>query len=266
MDSYTLTQINIYPVKSLGGILLQSSRVDERGLKYDRRWMIVDENNQFITQRKYPQMSLLQPEIKESLLIINHKQNKVTPLTISLSPYNEEEINVQIWKDNIPAIKYNSDVNEWFTKAIGLRCSLVHMPDTTKRKVNSKYIDNQIVSFADGYPFLIIGEESLVDLNNRLKDPLPVNRFRPNLVFSGGEPFDEDGWMRFKIGGVEFRSIKPCSRCVVTTVDQNTSNKSKEPLKTLSQYREVNGKVMFGMNLVCEVTGKLKMGDQINHL
>jgi uncharacterized protein YcbX len=140
------------------------------------------------------------------------------------------------------------------------------MPDTTKRKVNSKYIDNQIVSFADGYPFLIIGEESLVDLNNRLKDPLPVNRFRPNLVFSGGEPFDEDGWMRFKIGGVEFRSIKPCSRCVVTTVDQNTSNKSKEPLKTLSQYREVNGKVMFGMNLVCEVTGKLKMGDQINHL
>ena len=266
MDSYTLTQINIYPVKSLGGILLQSSRVDERGLKYDRRWMIVNENNQFITQRKYPQMSLLQPEIKENLLIINHKQNKVTPLTISLSPYSEEEINVQIWKDNIPAIKYNSDVNEWFTKAIGLRCSLVYMPDTTKRKVNPRYVDNQIVSFADGYPFLIIGEESLVDLNNRLKDPLPMNRFRPNLVFGGGEPSDEDVWKRFRIGGVEFRSIKPCSRCVVTTVDQDTSIKNNEPLNTLSQYREVNGKVMFGMNLVCEVTGKLKMGDQINHL
>jgi uncharacterized protein YcbX len=266
MNNYTLTQINIYPVKSLGGILLLSSEAEERGLKYDRRWMIVDENNQFITQRKYPQMSLLWPEIKESLLIINHKQNKIAPLSIPLSPYNEEEINVQIWKDNIPAIKYNSDVNEWFTEAIGLKCSLVYMPDTTKRKVDPKYVDNQIVSFADGYPFLIIGEKSLVDLNNRLKDPLPMNRFRPNLVFDGGKPFDEDGWKRFRIGGVEFHSIKPCSRCVVTTVDQNTSNKGKEPLKTLAQYREVNGKVMFGMNLVCEGTGNVKVGDQINHL
>lgn len=266
MKSYTLSQINIYPVKSLGGILLQTSQVEVRGLKYDRRWMIVDENNRFITQRKYPQMSLLQPEIKESLLIINHKQNKIAPLSISLSPSNEEEINVQIWKDNIPAIKYNSDVNEWFSKAIGLRCSLVYMPDTTMRKVNLKYLDYQIVSFADGYPFLIIGEESLVDLNNRLKDPLLMNRFRPNLVFDGGKPFDEDGWKRFRIGSVDFRSIKPCSRCVITTVDQDTSNKGKEPLKTLSQYREVNGKILFGMNLVCEGTGTVKVGDQINHL
>ncbi|MBT8387640.1 MAG: MOSC domain-containing protein [Ignavibacteria bacterium] len=263
---YKLTEINIYPVKSLGGILLQSSQAEERGLKYDRRWMIVDENNQFISQRKYPQLSLLWQAINESLFIINHKQNKIEPLSIPLSPYNEEEINVQIWKDKIPAIKYHSDVNEWFTEAIGLKCSLVYMPDTTKRTVDPKYVDNQIVSFADGYPFLIIGEESLVNLNNRLKDPLPMNRFRPNLVFDGGKPFDEDGWKRFRIGAIEFHSIKPCSRCVVTTVDQDTSNRGKEPLKTLAQYRKVNGKVMFGMNLVCEGTGNVNVGDQINHL
>jgi len=263
---YNLTEINIYPVKSLGGISLQSSQVEERGLKHDRRWMLVDSSNQFITQRNYPQMALLQPEIKENLIIINHKQDNFKPLTIPHTPYDEDEINVQVWKDNVSAIKYNSDVNHWFTKAIGLKCCLVYMPDTTKRKVSPKYVENQIVSFADGYPFLIIGEKSLVDLNNRLKDPLLMNRFRPNLVFSGGEPFDEDGWKRFKIGGVEFRSVNPCSRCVVTTVDQDTSNKAKEPLKTLSQYREVNGKVMFGMNLVSEETGDLKIGDQINIL
>jgi len=263
---YNLTEINIYPVKSLGGISLHTSPVEERGLKYDRRWMIVDESNQFITQRNYPQMTLLQPEIKESLLIINHKQDKLKPLTIPLTPFNEEEIKVQIWKDNVPAIKYNSYVNEWFTKAIGSKCCFVYMPETTTRKVNPKYVDNQIVSFADGYPFLIIGEKSLVDLNNRLKDPLPMNRFRPNFVFSGENPFDEDNWKRFSIGSVEFQSVKPCPRCVVTTIDQDTSNKSVEPLHTLSQYREVNGKVLFGMNLVCERAGNLKLGDQINIL
>jgi len=175
-------------------------------------------------------MASLQPEIKENLLIINHKQNKFTPLTIPLSPYIEEEINVQVWKDNVPAIKYNRYINEWFTKAIGIKCNLVYMPGTTMRKVNPKYADNQIVSFADGYPFLIIGEESLADLNSRLKDPLPVNRFRPNFVFSGGEPFDEDKWKRFRISDIEFRPVKPCSRCVVTTVNQETSKRSGEPL------------------------------------
>jgi len=263
---YTLTEINIYPVKSLGGISLQSSPVEKRGLKYDRRWMVVDESNQFITQRKYPQMSLLQPEIKENLHIINHKQNKFAPLTVPLTPYNEEEINVQVWKDNVPAIKYSNDVNAWFAEAIGIKCKFVYMPDTTRRKVNRQYADNQLVSFADSCPFLIIGERSLADLNSRLKDPLPMNRFRPNFVFSEGKPFDEDKWKRFRIGDVEFRTVKPCARCVVTTVNQETSKKIDEPLYTLSQFRKVNGKVMFGMNLVCEGSGNLNIGDQINFL
>lgn len=266
MNNYTLTQINIYPVKSLGGISLQSSLFEERGLQYDRRWMLVDEYNQFITQRSYPQMALLQPEVKENLLIINHKQNKYTPLTIPLSPYNEEEINVQVWKDNVPAIKYSRDVSEWFTKTIDIKCNLVYMPNTTKRNVSPEYADNHVVSFADGYPFLIIGEESLADLNNLLKDPLPMNRFRPNLVFSGGYPFDEDKWDRFLIRGVEFRTAKPCSRCAITTIDQDTTNKNNEPLQTLAKYRKVNGKVIFGMNLVSEGMGKLKIGDKISIL
>lgn len=225
--------------------------------------MLVDDSNRFITQRSHPQMALLRVEIQNDLLTIKHKQNKLSPLTVALFPYNADEINVQIWKDNVTALKYNHDVNDWFTEAIRLKCSLVHMPYYTKRNVNPEFAKNKIVSFADGYPFLIIGEESLNDLNNKLKMPLPMNRFRPNLVFSGGEPFDEDRWKRFKIGDVEFCAVKPCSRCVITTINQDTGIKSKEPLKTLSTYRGKNGGVLFGMNLVTEETGTIKFGDEI---
>jgi len=247
MINYNLTQINIYPIKSLGGISLQSSLVEERGLQYDRRWMLVDEQNKFITQRLHPEMALLTVEIKNDLLTIKHKQNQLSPLTILPLPYDEEEINVQIWKDNVNAIKYSSDANDWFTEAIGFKCNLVYMHDSTKRKVDLKYAKNKMVGFADGYPFLIIGEESLNDLNKRLEEPLPMNRFRTNFVFSGGKPFNEDNWKTIKIGNVVFHSTKSCPRCVITTINQDTGIKGKEPLKTLATFRQKDNNVMFGM-------------------
>ena len=225
--------------------------------------MLVDEQNKFITQRLCPKIALLKVKIKNDLLTIKHKQKNLSPLTVSPFSYSADEISVQIWKDNITALKYNNDVNDWFAEAIGLKCSLVHMPHYTKRKVNPEFAKNKIVSFTDGYPFLIIGEESLNDLNNRLEKPLPMNRFRPNLVFSGGKPFDEDNWKTIKIGNIIFPSTKPCPRCVTTTIDQNTGVKGKEPLKTLSAYREKDNKVMFGMNLVAEGTGTINVGDEI---
>ena len=263
MNKYSLSQINIYPVKSLGGISLQSAKVEERGLQYDRRWMLVDEQNNFITQRLHPNMALLRVEITNELLTIKHKKNKLSPLTIHPMPYDDEEVNVQIWKDNVTALKYNSDVNNWFTEAIEIKCSLVYMPDSTRRKVNPEYASNKIVGFADGYPFLIIGEESLNDLNKRLEEPIPMNRFRTNYVFSGGKAFDEDNWKTINIGNAVFHSVKPCPRCVITTINQNTGMKSKEPLKTLAAFRQKDNKVMFGMNLVAEGTGKVIVGDEI---
>ena len=263
INKYFLSAINIYPIKSLGGISLQSSLIEERGLGFDRRWMLVDDAKRFITQRSNPQMALFNVKLENELLIINHKQNKLSPLTIRLQPYEEELINVQVWKDSVIALKYGGDVNDWFSKALGIKCKLVYMPDTTKRKVDPKYANNKIVSFADGYQFLIIGEESLNDLNNKLKMPLSMNRFRPNLVFSGGEAFDEDRWKQFKIGKMGFRAVKPCSRCVITTINQDTGIKSKEPLTTLSTYRGKNGKVLFGMNMVAEGTGKINVSDEI---
>ena len=263
MTKYFLSEINIYPIKSLGGISLQTATVEERGLRYDRRWMLVDETNRFITQRSYPQMALIKVEKTNTGLLINHNENILPMLSIQHNFYDDEEISVQIWRDNVPALKYRGDVNDWFSKAIGIKCSLVYMPDSTKRKVNPYFAKDEIVSFADGYPFLITGEESLKDLNNRLTAPLPMNRFRPNLVFSGGNSFDEDIWKKVRIGDIEFRVAKPCARCSVTTVNQDSGKRGEEPLKTLAQFRNNNGEVQFGQNMVCEKTGIVNVGDEI---
>ena len=258
-----MSEINIYPIKSLGGISLQSAEAEERGLRHDRRLMIVDDTNRFITQRSYPQMALLKVERKSNLLTVTHKHNKLSPLTIPALPYDEEEVVVQIWRDNVRALKFENEVNKWFTEAISIKCSLVYMPDTTKRKTNPDFAKDKIVSFADGYPFLIIGEESLNELNNHLTDTLPMNRFRPNFVISGGNPFDEDNWKKVRMGDAEFKVVKPCARCSVTTVNQETGKRGKEPLKTLAQFRNNNGYVLFGQNMVCERTGTVNVGDDM---
>ena len=268
MSKHNISGIYIYPVKSLGGISLQSSMVEERGLKYDRRWMLVNENNKFLTQRIHPQMALLYVEMENDRLIIKKKkQNKIMPLNIPLIPNLKKEVKVRVWKDNVHALVYDDNVNNWFSKAIGFNCKLVYMPDSTKRKVDEQYAVNKIVGFADGYPLMMTGEESLNDLNSKLKHPLPMNRFRPSIVFSGGDPFDEDNLKSFKIGDLQFRVVKPCSRCVITTVDPETGGKGKEPLKTLSTYREKDGKVYFGMNVVADSVGIINVGNplKVNH-
>jgi uncharacterized protein YcbX len=263
MNTYILTKIFIYPVKSLGSISLQTSKIEERGLKFDRRWMLVDESNKFITQRSHPLLALISVEIRNNLLVFFHKQNKLPSFSVPTTPYDADEILVQIWNDEVPALKYKREVNDWLTDAIQSKSSLVFMPDSTKRAVNSEYAMNKIVSFADGFPFLMIGEESLKELHTNFDNPLPVNRFRPNFVFSGGNPYDEDDWKRIIIGENIFTSVKPCSRCVITTINQDTGEKGKEPLETLFRTRQKNGKVYFGINLTTETKGIVKVGDKI---
>ena len=263
MSIYALTHILIYPIKSLGGISLNSAEIEERGLKYDRRWMLVNESNTFITQRNYPQLSLLVPAIENESLTISHKQNKLPSISVPLVPYNREDVNVQIWDDNVHALKYTGEINEWLSMVTGIKTKLVFMPDETKRVVDPDYTKNKIVSFADAYPFMMLGEKSLSELNSRLVKALPINRFRPNFVFSGGESFDEDSWKNVRIGDNVFNSVKSCARCTVTTVNQDTGLKGKEPLTTLSSFREKNGKVYFGINLTVENTGIVKVRDKL---
>ena len=260
---YTLSEINIYPIKSLGGIGLQTAEVEERGLKFDRRWMLVENENKFITQREHPQMALLQVAIEEAGLSIKHKIKNTEKLFIPFNYVHPETRDVIIWNDLVSGSFYDQSIDEWFSDILNVKCRLVHMPDSTIRKVNPERAKNKIVSFADGYPFLIIGQASLKDLNSRLAEHLPMNRFRPNLVFTGGKPYEEDRWKNFKIGGAKFRAVKPSVRCVITTTNQETGDRTHEPLLTLSKYRKINNGVIFGMNLVCESTGKIKLGNNI---
>jgi uncharacterized protein len=259
----TLSEINIYPIKSLGGISLQSSVVEERGLKYDRRWVLVDESKTFFTQRDFPEMALIKVSIENNALKLQHKLKNVDPLFVPFEFEHSVKDSVVIWDDIVIGEFYNSQIDEWFSDIIGIKCHLVKMPESTKRIVDETYAKNTIVSFADGYPFLIIGQSSLDDLNSRMEVSLPMNRFRTNFVFTGGKPFEEDIWKKFKIGNVSFKAVKPCARCVITTTNQDTAERLHEPLLTLSKFRNFNNKVMFGMNLVCESTGQIRVGDKI---
>lgn len=260
---YTLSEINIYPVKSLGGISLQSSIVEERGLKYDRRWMLVVNENKFVTQREYPQMALLQVSLNENGLMVNHKQKDLGKLLIPFNYDFTETKEVIIWEDICKGSFYDKEIDDWFSDSLGIKCRLVYMPDTTERLVNPKRVKNKVVSFADGYPFLLIGQSSLDDLNSRLELPLPMNRFRPNLVFTGGKPYEEDTWKNFTIGDVIFSAVKPSMRCVITTINQETAEPAQEPLRTLAKYRRHQNGVIFGMNVVCNNEGIIILGDKI---
>lgn len=262
-----LSEIFIYPIKSVGGISLNEAVVEQRGLQFDRRMMLIDENGMFITQRDYPEMALMKTKIINDELIVYHSVNKHS-ISIPLRElsHSSRKIKVTIWDDECSAVIVSDESNQFFSDVLKLNCSLVYMPDEEKRIVdpNKKYVtDEHIVSFADGYPFLIIGQSSLDELNRRMPKTLPMNRFRTNFVFTGGEPFEEDNWSDFLIGEIKFKAVKPCARCVITTTDQDTAERKEEPLKTLSTFRRFGNKVLFGMNLVAYDTGKLSVGDQI---
>ncbi len=261
-----LSHIFVYPIKSLGGISVDSAVVKERGLQYDRRYLLVDSVGRFLTQREFPQMALLKLSFdKYGFRVLNTNDNLNT--VIPFESDSGEITTVTIWDDVCKAVRVSKDLDDWFSNALNINCSLVYMPEREKRIVKKKYLDEEhIVSFADAYPFLIIGQSSLDDLNTRLKTPLPINRFRPNFVFTGGNPYVEDRLKDFSIGDVNFKAVKPCARCLITTTNQDTAERLDEPLKTLSTYRKINNKVLFGMNLVCKSTGVVSVGDFVRQI
>ena len=268
MPAFTLSEIYVYPIKSLGGIQLTEALVEKRGLQYDRRWMLTDPQGNFLTQRKFPQMALLQVAITEAGLLVTHKQQKMEPLLVPFEANDEKTKLVSIWNDVCFAFEISQETDKWFSEALGMPCKLVHMPNNALRHPDQEFArPRDLVSFADAFPFLIIGQESLNDLNRRLTEPVPMNRFRPNLVFTGGKAFAEDFWTEFKIGDTTFFPVKPCARCVVTTINQETAEKSDEPLKTLATYRTQNNKVNFGQNLIHNGFGNvLKVGQMLEIL
>lgn len=264
-----LTEINIYPIKSLKGISLKESKVENRGLEFDRRWMLVDDQNKFLTQREFPKMATLEVKIEKKGLKVTDKNSEIF---VPFQSENNETVKVDIWASRCAANVCEKEINDWFSESLETKCKLVRMPEETKRIVNPVYAVKKfedVVSFADGYPFLLIGKSSLDDLNLRLEKKLPMNRFRPNFVFDGSEPFAEDNWKKIKIGNTYFHIVKPCARCVMTTIDQIAGVfDGKEPLKTLASYRtqkkRSENKILFGQNLIAENVGEvLRVGDKI---
>lgn len=263
-----ISEINVYPIKSLGGVSLTDSIVKKRGLEFDRRWMLIDENGNFLTQREFPKMAAINVEIQASGLRVLHNSHEKI---ISFEPLMKQTVSVKIWQSRCRANAYESDVNKYFSDALQMNCRLVLMPPETTRQVNYFYAvhKDDVVSFADAYPFLLIGENSLRDLNEKLEQPVPMNRFRPNFVVSGSDAFAEDNWKQIKIGAVVFHLVKPCARCVVTTIDQMSGEKQGvEPLKTLASYRipkrSIKKKILFGQNLIAENVGAvIRVGDKV---
>ena len=270
MTDITISQLWVYPIKSMRGISLDSVQLEKRGFQYDRRWMLVDENNRFITQRQYPQMTLIEPELSDFGLSV-----RAPDMPVLIIPYPDpqielyDEMEVTCWDDQITAQHVNTAVDNWFSEFLKIDCQLVYMPEKNLRPVDPDYaLKDDIASFADGFPNLLISEASLEDLNSRVDIELTINRFRPNIVISGCEPYGEDTLGHFKINQIDFYAVKPCSRCVITTVNPHTGKKeSREPLKTLAQFRKKNNKVFFGQNLLHKLNyisgNRLSVGDPL---
>ena len=254
-----LASIVLYPIKSAAGIAPATWEVDHFGLHHDRRWMVVDPDGNLITQRTHPRLAQVRATLQQSTLRVEAPGRQ--PLELPLTPLGSTIVQATVWHDICDALWLGPGPAQWFSEVLGSPCGLVYMPDETFRPADPTFAPRGArVSFADSFPFLLASEESLADLNRRLAEPLPMNRFRPNLVIAGGEPYIEDTLDRFEIDGLGFQVVKPCDRCVVTTTDQETTERGVEPLRTLATYRKVGGLVMFGQNVVHLGTGRLSVG------
>ncbi|WP_340105947.1 MOSC domain-containing protein [Rhodohalobacter sp. 8-1] len=265
MNDLRLKDIYTYPVKSLGGVRLQEGRVLKKGLEFDRRWMLVDDRGRFMSQRKHSRMALLQTEITDNGIDVYSKTDPSNRVTIPLEPSSKNTREVVIWDDRVDAQRVSQKLSQWFSEQLDVTCDLVFMPHSTRRLLKPKYqVNEESVSFADAMPYLLISQKSLDDLNSRLNKPIPMERFRPNIVVAGGAPFQEDNWNEISIGSARFKITKSCARCVVTTIDQQSGHKAKEPLKTLASYRKVEGDVYFGQNMLLLEGGNIQVGDTVS--
>jgi hypothetical protein len=263
----TVTDLFIYPLKGCGSIPLTEGHIAERGFAYDRRWMLVDEDHIFLDQIKQPRLASVSPRLTSAGVRVQapHMQT----LTIPSEPETDQFLTVKVQKKFCEAVVVNTETSDWFSDFLHRPCQLVYMPETTRRPVNPQYALHQdIVSFASGYPFHLVGQASLDSFNQRLAQPIPMNRFRPNVVIAGAEPFAEDHWQTIRINDQLFHLVRPCDRCAVTLVDQQTGERGgKEPLKTLANFRRFEKHILFGRYVLSSsLGGTVKVGDPVEVL
>lgn len=260
-----VTELNFFPIKSCGGISLREAELVERGFRHDRRWMVTDSSGMFLTQRNHPKLALARPVIQGDEILLSAPG--LPGIRIPLELHDGPTIPVQVWGSRVDAFHGIREADEWFGTLLGSECRLVFMPDTARRPItHSSAAQGEHVAFVDAFPILLISEASLADLNGRLASPVPMNRFRPNIVVRGATAFEEDTWRDIRIGNVPFLVAKPCDRCATTTVDQATGVKGTEPLKTLAAYRTRDGGVYFGQNVIHKARGTVRLGDTLTFL
>ena len=273
-----VSQLCIYPIKSCQGIQLQTTEVTAKGLLWDREMMVISQRGKFLTQRQFPQLAKVKVQINDDLVTLSTSDGSLKSITF-VPTLQGREIAVEIWQDNTIAIDQGEQVAQWFHEVLELdstkQCRLVRQSPQYNRKVKRKLLGNQsnIVSFADSYPCLLTTTASLKELNRHILDNyqdaskmISMDRFRSNIVVETQIPFDEDHWKMIRIGEVKFTMIKPCSRCIITTVDQQTGDrdKLKEPLRTLGTFRQFSEQgVMFGENMIPSDFGRISLGDRL---
>lgn len=255
-----ITALYLYPIKSLKGISLQEAEISETGIKYDRYWMLVDENGDFITQREIPKLALFQVSIHAEYLTVRFDN---TAINIPKTLATKEIKACEIWEEKLNGYKESDEINNWFSALLDKKVFLVRNAELPKRGI--KNYANSFVNFTDSQQYLIFGQSSLDHLNTKIDQAIPADRFRPNIVFSKSEAHIEDSWKEIQIGASNFIITKPCARCIITTINQATGIAGKEPLKTLAKYRFKDNNVEFGqyLKLTNSTDNLLKIGDEI---
>lgn len=265
--SYTLSELSIYPIKSIQGISLSSSEVEIAGLYDDRRYMLVKPDGEFITGRKHPNLTLVTAKRLENNSWQLSHPDVVSDLIIDPLTFSSHYMQTIVWDNPISAQLTQEDANTWFSEVAGETVKLVYFGEQSERFTNRK--PEVPVAFADGYPFLLTTEASLDELNKTCPEDIQMAQFRPNLVITGNNPFEEDSWKRIRIGEVEFENVKPCDRCIFTTLNPTTAQRSKkgEPLKTLAKFRLLSKEsITFGINMIALNTGVINIDDKVEVL
>ncbi|MGI9279845.1 MAG: MOSC domain-containing protein [Endozoicomonas sp.] len=267
-SSLTVSHLAIHPVKSLKKMSVEQAVIDRMGFVNDRRWMVVEPGGKFITQRHYPNMALIEAIPGSKGLTLSAPGMAELIITDPEQLTQKVEMDVEVWKDELKALDAGEAASQWLSEFLGLPCRMVKFSEQVHRQVDLRFAsEGDSTGFADGFPFLLTTEASLQELNGRLDSPVTMDRFRPNIVIQGAEAYAEDSWNRIKIGEVVFQVAKPCSRCVMTTVDPKTGEKTgKDPLMTLSRYRRTEMGVIFGQNLIHESQGRICLGDTVEIL
>lgn len=265
MKKKYLSELHIYPVKSCKGMSLRSVKVGPKGPAMDRRWMVVDKTGCFLSQRVFPRMAIIHAYFDDRYLFLSAPG--MMPLMIPHAPA-VESLQVVVWDDTCLAHDMGDKAASWVSEFLKTDARLVFLPEDSIRRVNPEYATNSEnqLGFADGFPFLLISENSLSDLCKRIGRRLRMNRFRPNLVVSNCEPYEEDSWKKVKIGEIIFHFVKPCSRCIIPMVDQERAEPGVEPMQTLARFRKVDGNILFGQNLIHEGSGMLEVGAEVEIL